>query len=1059
MGGGTVWVDRVQELVRWAAEQAPAAEQVPDHRDPVRRLTQVLPEPGRGPGWFVATSRLTSAEVENIGAGYLRPDRDPRPGGYRVLEVVVAGEQVRVRTSATAPATSLDLYAPAEDQRQILISLADGLRAVRDNPLLTNFADRTLTPVPRGDDLRSVPAWSSLRRAQRHAVAACCAPGLHLVWGPPGTGKTRVIAAAISHLARSGRRVLLVSATNVAVDAATEQVIRMLQPEAGEVVRIGAIHRPAVAANARVNLSRLIEDRQREPQQRAAGLEAQLQGLRGADEELTRAQVELAGFDAEGYQQASRRVAHRNAFERTRRDLSAAEKEFEAARTERERCQRLLLALACREAAERADNARTAIDSELATLTGLLWMAGRNREPIRRFRATRLSLTDEVTRAESALQQALDEAARAGVEAGAGKDLSGKHIRAEYDVAVSRVRAAQSDLNEIRRDLDQLRRRDLAGPAETSIVEDQRRLWQLRSDLPELRTKAEQEHRRRASVELEYERLRQRITQDRAGLEEQFAAGARVVATTLAQIARHPWITRTPFDQVVADEAVAASFPQVVHAVGCAKSGAVLVGDYLQNGPPVSLILPAPNAATAGLVSGPDPGWIFSTDCFGFFAVTNPVEVQTRPGCVVLTEQFRFGPAITELANRIGYEGVLETIDPGRTEIVVITVDGLPSTLRTIVHGDERESGRWAIGPLLARALAEHHHGGATSDAVAVLTPHPVQAETIRAALADSSAECALTPVGTSSAFQGRQFDTVLIDLVEDGDGWVAQARGQGQAHALDGLRLFNVAATRPRERLFVLLTHRALESATGGPLVALRHMIATGTAERVEVATLLSLSEDEAPPERTAAAADLLTALQPYLRTAGRHDPETIVEEVVSRINAARASVWCWNAWSGQPGVSISDALEGAHRRGVEVHVIARPPGQVPPSERATLEGLAARLPQVVFMRDLAEKIVVTDQEQSLIGSLKSSSPARTSPSRDYLIMVDGARFAGQLLAQEMATELGARRRCPACGEPLRECGQLGPERNRHWAWLCINVDDRGNRHRLPFPAAPSPA
>lgn len=43
---------------------------------------------------------------------------------------------------------------------------------------------------------------------------------MRLVWGPPGTGKTSVLSAAITALPAADKRVLLVSATNIAVDNA-----------------------------------------------------------------------------------------------------------------------------------------------------------------------------------------------------------------------------------------------------------------------------------------------------------------------------------------------------------------------------------------------------------------------------------------------------------------------------------------------------------------------------------------------------------------------------------------------------------------------------------------------------------------------------------------------------------------------------------------------------------------------------------------------------------------------------------------------------------------------
>jgi len=63
--------------------------------------------------------------------------------------------------------------------------------------------------------------------------------GLLAVEGPPGTGKTTVIAAAACELARAGYRVLITSHTNVAIDNALERIMDLCPGVKGTMARVG----------------------------------------------------------------------------------------------------------------------------------------------------------------------------------------------------------------------------------------------------------------------------------------------------------------------------------------------------------------------------------------------------------------------------------------------------------------------------------------------------------------------------------------------------------------------------------------------------------------------------------------------------------------------------------------------------------------------------------------------------------------------------------------------------------------------------------------------------
>jgi hypothetical protein len=1029
MNVGPRWLVQLKDLVREAVDQ------VPDQGRQSRRLAEVTTHRKLGPGWFVVRGRLTPAEAEAAGGGRLRDAQDRSTREYDVLEVVVSGEEVRIRTSVSAPRVGLELHVPAGDRRRILTGLADGLEAVSDAALLGDDARPKLTPILVGEDLTSAPGWPQLRPAQQRAVAACCAPGLQLVWGPPGTGKTHVLATALTHLIGAGHRVLLVSSSDLAVDTALQQAVRLKPPADGEAVRIGTVHLPALAADPRINLARLTEARHSELYRRASALTTRIQGLTRARDHLSRALAEIGDFDTVEYQRASRRVAHRSALERQRHDLGPAEADVAGARADQLRFSDLLLSLACREAAETEAAIRSrlaSVETELATLTRRYWTRVRYARAIGRFRATRLELINDLARASSALSQAEQAARQLGVAPDACGRLSRNELETGRDSATGRLKAAQTRLADLRRELARLSALDLADPADQALVTDQWPIWQLHNTLPRLRAEAEAEHHERQPVEREYAALQEWIRRERPAIEQEIIAGAAVVATTLNQLALRPWITAEPFDHVLIDEAAAAQLPHLVHAVGRARIGAVLIGDPLQNTPLVDLESPVSEQVRAA----------FTMDCFTFFGTLDPAQAQTWPGCVVLTEQFDSGPALTELANRVGYGDLLRTAVPGTTgEIVVITVDGLPPAWRAIGRQGDPSSGRWAIGALLGRALAERHArspGAGSPEPFGVLVASRSQDELSRKVLED--ADRGLVPVGSAPVFQGRRFDTLLVDLVGGGGDPLAAAR------------LLSVAATRPRHRLYLLLTEHALQQAERGPLAAVREMIGDGTAHRVNLAALLALSSRGAPvfdaptPGSGSAEADLLAALGPYLRVAGPRPEVAAVAEVVEQIGRATASVWCWNAWTGRDAVAITDALEHAHRRGVVVHAICRPPDQVQLSNRQSLERLAERLPHVVFLRDLDQRIVVTDRRWSSVGSLNLVSPTRNPRQHDFMLRVHSPGLAEQLLSQELAEELARPRRCRQCDEPLRECRDVRREPNRRRVWLCAN------QHQTPF-------
>lgn len=118
-----------------------------------------------------------------------------------------------------------------------------------------------LFDMSKAEPVPPAPDWQpdrKLNAGQRAAVGGALAlTDVLLLWGPPGTGKTSVIAESCSQLCRRGQRVLISSQANLAVIQALERLprLRHLRP----VFRSSAIRRDATVPPVRDFLWRWLQ--------------------------------------------------------------------------------------------------------------------------------------------------------------------------------------------------------------------------------------------------------------------------------------------------------------------------------------------------------------------------------------------------------------------------------------------------------------------------------------------------------------------------------------------------------------------------------------------------------------------------------------------------------------------------------------------------------------------------------------------------------------------------------------------------------------------------------
>jgi RecA/RadA recombinase len=691
-----------------------------------------------------------------------------------------------------------------------------------------------------------------LNAGQKQALAAITSKGAWLVWGPPGTGKTTVIAQAVRDALEHGRTVLIASHMHVAVDNVLEGVFDPTDPGAhpkpGEALRIASPEiEERVAAPVREHEYLLLEkavasltgrterqwsiderrernrtDQSRERLQRAieeladVDMEAieQARAAEGARAEAEDLGPHLAALQRQLADTDTRARAHRKAAralavgteqnDEARAELGEARRTHESDRralTEsRSAVQTLRRAHA--EAADRAREARAAIDRGIG---GKLPPLRAHRERLAADRTTRSRETEralaeaEASQArwsavvgdgEQALQDAEQrwetlcaQAEQAKEQERAADELEGQleRLRPEQEARAQRLRQAQA------------RAAAVPAPQARSVLAEAHERGvpakiERRERLNEAVEKLEQGLKQ---LQREQERLDEEVRQERARL----LAEAPVIASTLATLTMNQALLKRRFDVVILDEVASIEAPYVAWAGSRADRTLALVGDFLQNAP----IAEADDIADEQ--ERPRAEWQ-KRDIFHLVGITDRASAKRHPRCVALRTQYRYPKAIADTVNAFCYDGLLETHENGRgptASTLVTLIDTAKHQGNELVR--ERSSWWWQLGLDLLRAIAREAAPDIAD--IGYVCPYAPQAGHAQRL---SDREGLSVHCGTAHRFQGREFDTVVVDLMQDGrPRWTGVADLHGSEHQAAAAKLLNVALTRTKTNLYLI--------------------------------------------------------------------------------------------------------------------------------------------------------------------------------------------------------------------------------------------------------------
>lgn len=166
-----------------------------------------------------------------------------RPEGFRLPVTVekVGDEELTLRSDVAFDPTPTDLGLEVvpwflyERMQQELRELLQPDHPYDLGMALRTFGKLPVEPPTPATDFAPPP---TLNEAQARAVRSGLEGQVSFLWGPPGTGKTTTLAVLLHESLQRGRRVLVVSNTNTALDGLLEHLKRTAGPDA--LLRLGA---------------------------------------------------------------------------------------------------------------------------------------------------------------------------------------------------------------------------------------------------------------------------------------------------------------------------------------------------------------------------------------------------------------------------------------------------------------------------------------------------------------------------------------------------------------------------------------------------------------------------------------------------------------------------------------------------------------------------------------------------------------------------------------------------------------------------------------------------
>lgn len=333
-----------------------------------------------------------------------------------------------------------------------------------------------------------------------------------------------------------------------------------------------------------------------------------------------------------------------------------------------------------------------------------------------------------------------------------------------------------------------------------------RQLEHLMAKRDELRAKNHMKSKEYDEVEHKIKEIRGEIRKE----ERKYVQRAQVIGTTISRATIDPMFEERQFDLVMFDEVSMAYVPQVIAAAAMAKEKFMCVGDFRQLAP----------------ISQSSDAHVLQVDIFSYLQIVDGKgNMYWHPWLVMLNEQRRMAPAISEFPNKFIYNRLLKdhpsVLHKGDA---VIKSEPLPGDALNLIDlagtycaADKNTDGSRfnilsAVISFSTAVKAEQNH----IDTVGIITPYAAQVRLIRAMIKDYYTKGTTTvSCATVHQFQGSESDVIVFDAVESyPKSAVGYLMGKDRNQVA---RLINVAITRGKGKVITVANARFWENVFKG--------------------------------------------------------------------------------------------------------------------------------------------------------------------------------------------------------------------------------------------------